>query len=177
MNKKARRIVISCRIDYVSCWEPKEINGVSKYRVTAIIKKDNKEVIDLIYESMEEAKKNYMDLWGGEIPKDLIIPIHDGDLEKSGNEAYENAIYFNATSNYPPEIVNKKLEKITNRSEVYSGCHVNLSLRFYGYNFDNKKGIAVGLGNIQKLGDDVNLSQRLTAKDEFAMVEEDSFLC
>ena len=176
MSKKFSRQIIPCRMDFVNCWEAKSFNGSEpKYRIRAIIPKSNLEVISLLNKSIEQAKQDYLYLWGGKIPENLKLPLHDGDLERSDDEAYKGCIFFNATSTYPPEVVDLKVKPIINHDDVYSGCHANISINFYGYSVDGSNGIAVGLGNIQKTFDDENLALRNRAVDEFQVLE-DSFL-
>jgi len=39
------------------------------------------------------------------------------------------------------------------QNELYSGCYGRVSITFYAFNSNGNKGIAAGLGNIQKLED------------------------
>ena len=67
--------------------------------------------------------------------------------------------------------------KILDQSEVYSGCYGRVSITFYAYNSNGNKGVAAGLGNVQKLKDGEPLGSRANAKDEFEAVDaEDDFL-
>ena len=49
-------------------------------------------------------------------------------------------------------------------------------MTFYGYNSNGNRGIAAGLGNIQKLKDGESLGGRSNAADDFQTEEEDDFL-
>ena len=69
-----------------------------------------------------------------------------------------------------------KVQKIIDQSEVYSGCYGKISVTFYGYNSNGNRGIAAGLGNIQKLKDGESLGGRSNAEDEFTTEDEDDFL-
>lgn len=62
------------------------------------------------------------------------------------------------------------------RSEVYSGCYARVSLNFYAFNSNGNKGIACGLGNIQKIRDGESLGGKTTAADDFGAVVDDDFL-
>jgi len=74
-------------------------------------------------------------------------------------------------------VVDNKVQPILDQSEVYSGCYGRVSVTFYAYNSNGNKGIAAGLGNVQKLRDGEPLGSRANAKDEFEAVEaEDDFL-
>ena len=62
------------------------------------------------------------------------------------------------------------------RKEVYSGCYARVSISFYAFNSGGNKGIACGLGNIQKIRDGEPLGGRDSANDDFTTVEDDDFL-
>lgn len=52
--------------------------------------------------------------------------------------------------------------------KVYSGCYVRGSVNFYAFNTKGNKGIACGLGNIQKVRESENLGGRgATVADDF----------
>ena len=59
---------------------------------------------------------------------------------------------------------------------MYSGCYGRVSLNFYAFNSNGNKGIACGLGNVQKLRDGEPLGGRSSAKDDFATETNDEFL-
>ena len=72
--------------------------------------------------------------------------------------------------------MDRHVQPILDQSEVYSGCYGQISVTFYGYNSNGNRGIAAGLGNIQKLKDGESLGGRAKASDEFETVEDDDFL-
>ena len=45
------------------------------------------------------------------------------------------------------------MRPILDRSEGYSGVYAHVSLSFYAFNTNGSKGVACGLGNIQKVRD------------------------
>ncbi|MDB1768752.1 DUF2815 family protein, partial [Eggerthella lenta] len=65
---------------------------------------------------------------------------------------------------------------IIDRSEVYSGVYARVSINFYAFNSNGNKGIACGLGNIQKIRDGEPLGGRTNAADDFATDVDDDFL-
>ena len=65
---------------------------------------------------------------------------------------------------------------ILDRNEVYSGCYARVSLNFYAFNSNGNKGVACGLGNIQKIRDGESLGGRSSATDDFSTVADDDFL-
>ena len=76
----------------------------------------------------------------------------------------------------PPQIVDKYVKPILDRNEVYSGCYARVSLNFYAFNSNGNKGVACGLGNIQKIRDGESLGGRSSAVDDFTTVDDDDFL-
>ena len=73
--------------------------------------------------------------------------------------------------------IRDSVQPILDRNEVYSGCYARVSISLYPFNTNGNKGIACGLGNIQKIADGEPLGGRTRAEDDFeAYDEEDDFL-
>ena len=72
--------------------------------------------------------------------------------------------------------MDKAVQPILDRAEVYSGCYARVSINFYAFNTNGNKGIACGLGNIQKVRDGEPLSGRTSAADDFNTDLDDDFL-
>ena len=62
---------------------------------------------------------------------------------------------------------------IRNKKGCYSGCYGNITVTFFGYNSNGNRGIAAGLGNIQKVKDGEPLGGRARASDEFSALDDD----
>jgi hypothetical protein len=75
-----------------------------------------------------------------------------------------------------PQVVDSKVQPILDQSEAYSGCYGKISVTFYGYNSNGNRGIAAGLGNIQKLKDGESLGGRTSAADDFQTEDDEDFL-
>ena len=176
-NIVTTKIIVPCRFSYLHCWEPNAINGGDpKYSVSAIIPKNDKKTVEAIKAAVEQAKKEATSKWGGKIPKNLKTPLRDGDIDRPDDEAYKNCYFFNANTRQMPQVVDSKVQPIIDQSEVYSGCYGRISVTFYGYNSNGNRGVAAGLGNIQKLKDGEALGGRSKAADDFKTAEEDDFL-
>ena len=115
--------------------------------------------------------------FGGKIPNKaaLKLPLRDGDTERD-DEAYKNSFFVNANSTTAPQIVDRSVQPILDRSEVYSGCYARVSVNFYAFNSNGNRGIACGLGNIQKVRDGEPLGGKSSAADDFATDLDDDFL-
>lgn len=172
------KVIVPCRFSYAHVWEPDSVNGSEpKYSVSCIIGKSDKGTISRIQKAVELAKEEGKGKWGGKIPANLKMPLRDGDIDRPEDEAYADSMFLNANSKQAPQIVDKKVQPILDQTEVYSGCYGNVSITFYAYNSNGNKGIAAGLGNIQKLRDGEPLGSRVNAQDEFDAIDaEDDFL-
>ena len=146
------KVIVPCRLSYAHLWEPDSINGSEpKYSVSCIIDKNDKETIAKIKKAIEIAKDEGKGKWGGKIPANLKTPLRDGDIDRPEDEAYADSMFLNANSKQAPQIVDRQVQPILDQSEVYSGCYGRVSITFYAYNSNGNKGIAAGLGNVQKL--------------------------
>lgn len=173
------KVIVPCRLSYAHLWEPDSVNGSEpKYSVSCIIDKKDKGTIAKIRKAVETAKEEGKGKWGGKNPANLKLPLRDGDIDRIGDEAYAGSMFLNANSKQAPQIVDRQVQPILDQSEVYSGCYGRVSITFYAYNSNGNKGIADGLGNVQKLRDGEPLGSRANAKDEFEAVDdgEDDFL-
>ena len=74
---------------------------------------------------------------------------------------------MNANSINAPQIVDQDVNPILDRSEVYSGCYGRVSINFYAFNTNGNRGVACGLGNIQKTRDGEPLGGHVSAASEF----------
>ena len=166
------------RLSYEHVWEPASINGSNpKYSVSLIIPKDDGKTIAAINQAVENAIKDGAAKFGGKIPPKgaLKLPLRDGDTERD-DEAYRNAYFVNANSTTAPQIVDRAVQPILDRNEVYSGCYARVSINFYAFNSNGNKGVACGLGNIQKVRDGEPLGGKTSAADDFSTDLDDDFL-
>ena len=176
-NQNNPKVIVPCRFSYLHCWEPDSVNGGDpKYSVSAIIPKSDTKTVNAIKAAIEQAKKDSVSKWGGKVPANLKLPLRDGDIDRPDDEAYAGCYFFNANSRQAPQVVDSKVQPILDQSEVYSGCYGKISVTFYGYNSNGNRGIAAGLGNIQKLKDGESLGGRTSAADDFQTEDDEDFL-
>ena len=176
-NQNNTKVIVPCRFSYLHCWEPDSVNGGDpKYSVSAIIPKSDTKTVNAIKAAIEQAKKDSVSKWGGKVPANLKLPLRDGDIDRPDDEAYAGCFFFNANSRQAPQVVDSKVQPILDQSEVYSGCYGKISVTFYGYNSNGNRGIAAGLGNIQKLKDGESLGGRTSAADDFQTEDDEDFL-
>ena len=177
MSMNPNKVIIPCRFSYLHCWEPDSVNGGDpRYSVSAIIPKSDTRTVEKIRAAIENAKKESLSKWGGKIPPNLKLPLRDGDIDRSDDPNYAGAYFVNANSNERPGVVDRRRVPITDPLEVYSGCYVRASITFYPFNTNGNRGIAAGLGNIQKLRDGEPLGGKANAAEEFETYDDDDFL-
>lgn len=174
-NSKTKVVTGTVRLSYANVWEPKSINGgAEKYSVSLIIPKSDKKTIAAINAAVDAAIEEGLAKFGGKKPNKAAIklPLRDGDTERD-DEAYADSYFVNANSQTPPQIVDQNVNPIMNRSEIYSGVYARVSINFYAFNSNGNKGVACGLGNIQKVRDGQPLGNRSTAEDDFTALNDD----
>lgn len=164
------------RLSYAHIFEPHAMNDgqEAKYSVSVIIPKSDTETLKAIKEATDQAKKDGASKWGNKIPGNLKTPLRDGDVEREDDEAYVGCYFLNASSKNKPGVVDQNVHPVMDQSEVYSGCYARLTINFYAYNASGNKGVAAGLGNIQKLEDGEPLGGTTRAEDDFDSVGGDS---
>ena len=168
------------RLSYANVWEPKvpTEGATPKYSVSLIIPKSDTETIAKINEAINAAIDEGVGKFGGKKPNRaaLKLPLRDGDVEREDDDAYANAYFINANSVTAPQIVDTKVQPILDRGEVYSGVYARVSINFYAFNSNGNRGIACGLGNIQKVRDGEPLGGKTNASAEFGTLDEDDDL-
>lgn len=175
-----RVITGEVRLSYANIWEPKSINGSDpKYSASLLIPKADTETIKAIEAAIDAALQDGVGKFGGKLPPKgfLKLPLRDGDTERE-DAAYAGHYFLNANSKNPPQVVDADVKPILDRGEVYSGCYARASITFYAFNTNGNKGVAVGLGNIQKLRDGEPLGGgNISAESDFgAFAAADYFL-
>lgn len=147
------------RLSYAHIWEPSSINGSDpKYSVSLIIPKTDTKTVEAIKAAIKAAYDegiNKLKGNGKTAPALNAIkqPLRDGDAERPDDDAYAGCYFLNANSKTQPQVVDRAVQPILDQNEVYSGCYGRVSVNFYAFNSNGNKGVACGLGNIQKIRD------------------------
>ena len=176
MSKNTRVVTGKVRLSYANIWEPRSIQGSKpKYSVSIIIPKSDTKTVNAIEKAIDAAIDEGLAKFGGKKPNKAALktPLRDGDIERD-DPAYADSWFINANANEnnPPQIVDAGLNQILDRAEVYSGCYGRVSIDFYAFNTHGNRGIAAGLGNIQKLADGEPLGGGATAEQDFGSVDD-----
>ena len=166
------------RFSYVNIFRSRSFRDGqdAKYSICLLIPKSDKAGLAKLTAAMDEAvQEGVKTKWGGKMPKNLHLPLRDGDIERADEAPeYAGMMFLNANSNTKPGIVDKDLNEILDADEVYSGCWGRASINFFPYDSNGNRGVGVGLNNIQKLKDDEPLgSARASAESDFGDGFED----
>lgn len=102
-------------------------------------------------------------------------PIKDGDTDDASRPEFRDSwfVRFQSDQNHPPQVCGPDpSQKITSEHKaIYSGCWVRVVARPYAYNVPGNKGVAFGLGNVQKCRDDKPFVSISDPTEDFDMVE------
>ncbi len=105
--------------------------------------------------------------------KQLSFPFRD-QSEKVQWEGFEEGCYwFNATSDNKPGVIDQRGKAITDETAIYGGVWALVTLRPFAYDVDMKKGVSLGLQNVQKMADDEPFGGgRPSAEEEFDVLDD-----
>lgn len=168
-------VIGKVRLSYVNVFEARTIgdDDRAKFSASIIVDKEDKKTIAKIEAAIEAAKEEGKGKWGGKIPKNVKLPLRDGDVDREDDEAYAGKLFFNASSPLKPQVLDRYKQEIVDPSELYSGCYAYVSINFYPYDFNGSKGVAAGLNNIMKVEEGERLGGRSSATEDFADIEFD----
>lgn len=183
IKNETKVITGKVRLSYANIFEPKSINGSDpKYSVSIIIPKSDKQQIETIEEAINNAilaGESKLAGKNGKVPSNIKLPLRDGDEDRPDDENYANSYFLNANSTKAPAVVGLEKDRSTGKAihlgedDVYSGCYARVSINFYAFNTNGNKGIACGLGNIQKVEDGERLGGGASAEEDFEFEEVD----
>ena len=107
------------------------------------------------------------------MPKNLKLPLRDGDTEKD-DENYEGCYFLNANASESrrPKIIDRACNDVLDQDEVYSGCYAKVKIGLFSYSASGNKGIGAGLEVIQKVRDGERLSGG-NSTDGFEVLSDD----
>lgn len=163
-----------CRLSYTHVFTKYAPDGDTdngKYMTNVLIPKSEKETVKALQQAIEAAKKSgIVSKWGGKEPKNLELPLRNGDTDKD-DEVYEDCFFINAKSSTRPGICDKNKNPIVDEEEIYSGVYAYVSVSFYPYDKNGNRGIACGLNNIMKFKDGERLGSRTSAENDFADID------
>jgi hypothetical protein len=163
------------RLSYVHLFTPYagQQGAEPKYSTTILVPKTDIATKQRIDAAINGAiQDGVSSKWNGVRPPVLAIPVYDGDGARPSDgmpfgEECKGHWVFTASSKQAPEIVDLSMQKIISQTEIYSGIYARVSVRFFSYASNGKKGIGCGLGPVQKLEDGEPLGGRVSAAAAF----------
>ena len=150
--------------------DKKTQDGKTKYTLCILIPKSDKKTIAKINQAVKEAvQQGISEKWGGKQPKNLKLPLHDGNEKADDHPEFEDNFYLNASTTIKPGIVDRDRVDILDPEEIYGGCYGRVSINFFPFKHEQGSvGVAAGLNNVQKLEDGERLGgNRASAEDDF----------
>lgn len=169
-NKQDTKVITGeVRLSFVHALEPDAFeDNEPKYSVMILIPKSDKKTLTKIQKAVKAAIDNGVaSKWGGKKPKNLALPLRDGDEEDFEGEEFESCYFMRVASKTKPGIVDKDLEEIIDSNQIYSGCYARVSMNMFPYDRAGNRGVSAGLNNIQVLRDGIPLGGRSRAEDDF----------
>lgn len=154
-------------LSYPALFEPKPNKKGELFYQCALVFPEGTDLSELKAAADAAGREKFGAKWN---PKTFKTPFRE-DGEEKGYPA--GSVFFNAKSKSKPGIVDRyagadgKPRPIEDEAEVYAGAFVRASVRFYAYDTEGSRGVAVALNNLQKLGDGERLDGRMKAEDEF----------
>lgn len=168
------------RVSFPNVFKPKknDLSGEDEYSVQALFSKSTD--LSVLKKAAEAAMEKK---WGADRkkwPTNFRSPFRLQDERAKTNDdgkkvfppGYEEgAVYLNLKTKQRPGVVDKNVQPIIDETEFYPGCYARATISAYAYDAKGNKGVAFGLGNIQKVRDGEPLGGRMKAEDEFAAIE------
>lgn len=174
-----RVVTGKARLSYVNIFTPKAIapGQDEKYSLSVIIPKSDTTTVARVKAAIDSAIQAGTEKLSskGKLPPlaSIKTPLRDGDEERPDDEAYANSWFINVNSKTKPQVVDADLNPIIDVMEVKSGDYGRVSINFYAFNTNGNKGIAAGLGNVQKLEDGEPLGSSSNANSDFGDDNDD----
>ena len=174
-EKSLTRVVTGkVRLSYVHIFEPytNDPEKEARYSCTILIHKSDKTTLAKIKTAQSAATEagKSSKTFGGKVPANLKITLHDGDedADLERNPEYAGHMFMAMSSKTRPGVVDQDLNSVLDSTTVYSGCYARVSINAFPYSNSGNKGISFGLNNVQFLEDGEPLGGRTRAEDDFA---------
>ena len=164
-------ITPEARLSYPQLWEPQKAPGAAeaKYGCTLIFNTKS-DLSKLKAAAIAAAREKWGDKADDMVRKGLAkMPFLKGDdpkfLDKAGYG--DGTVFIRPTSKEKPGVVNRRVEPILDKAEIYPGCYVLASVRAFAYDTNGNRGVSFGLQNVQKVRDGDPLGGRSRPTDDF----------
>lgn len=172
MAERLKAVTPPFRVSFPAVFEASSYQGSDpKYSVVMLFYPDkftdaDKRAWAAVQAIADVASKDMFKKLVKDLPGNFKKPLRDG-AEKAHLDGYgKDMVFGTASSKQRPGLVDREKQPILAEDEFYPGCWARATVTAYPY--DNiGKGVAFGLHNLQKLGDDDNFTGRVAAEDDF----------
>lgn len=165
------------RLSFVNVFEAKAMKegDTPKYSVTAIIPKTATKTVDAIKAAIRAAAEaGAQKHFGGRVPTEVNSTFKDGDTQTDdlGDKVnikypeYKGSYYIRLSTKNRPKVLDANRQEIMDPTEIYSGCYGKVSMTFFAYSGDGRRGVSACLNNVMKTRDGEPLTSMLSG-DEF----------
>ena len=165
MSKKV--MLRNVRLSYEHIFQPSAMddNSTAKYSADIIIPKDHQDLPALKHALLEAGIEKFPQAFSASKPWPMgfTSALKDGDKDVDGsgvllgekNPEYRGCYILRTQSTRRPVTLGRRKEQLTEADGViYSGCYVNISAAFAGYEFGKiKKGVTCYLNGVQFVAD------------------------
>jgi len=176
MNKN-QVVTGECRLSFVNVFEPKAAKEGQepKYSLTAIIPKSDTKTVEAIKAAIQAAAEaGAQKHFGGRVPTNVNSTFKDGDTETDDlgelknikYPEYKGNYYIRLSSKIKPVVLDENRNEIIDPTRVYSGVYGRVSMTFFAYSVEGKRGISAHLNNVLITRDGEPLTSALRG-DEF----------
>ena len=173
MAKDQERLVTPrFRVAFAQVFTPKvpQSGGPAKYSLTAIFEPGTD-----LSEMLRIAKTAVDTKWPDETTRPILRkPFRKGEEKKQfeGFADVPGKIFCSLSSKFQPQIIDHLKVEIFTEADFYSGCWARATVNAYTYDPKGNTGVAFGLNNIQKLGNDTSFAGRVDASEDFDATDE-----
>ena len=160
------------RVSYPHLFKARGFAGQDpKFSVSIIIPKDHPQVDEVKLAIRQQVEERWPDK--AKRPGGLHNPLRDGDTDRPNDEAYQGCFFVNAntTIDQPPVVVDGMKRKVENLSYWNAGDYANISVDFYPFENQAKRGVGVGLRLVQFFRKGEPLGGRGNVIDDVGVVE------
>lgn len=166
------------RLSFVNLFEPKKIgenDKDAKYSCTVIIPKSDTRTIEAIKAAIQAAAEaGAQKHFGGRVPTNVNNTFYDGDtatddmgeLKNIKYPEYAGSYFIRVSTKFKPKVLDANRQEIIDPTEVYSGMYGRVSMTFFAYSGDGRRGVSAVLNNVMKTRDGKPLTSQLSG-DEF----------
>lgn len=154
-----------------------EEGGKEKFSMTFLAPKKGKELSDAfpgLQKMINQVKTAAFGPDKAKWPKGQPI-FHDGD-EKADVEGYKGMVYISAKNERKPSLWDRKMNVLTDESQIYGGCFVKAVIRVYAYPKGPRWGAGIGLSleAVQKHSDGDSFGSRIDPREYLGALEDES---